>query len=130
MTNIAISDKYPDLFAGQLLVACQWNVDEMEAMKDKNLWIVVCEGDTKAFPGMNAATERWETLGTKVARNEPFWDSKASMEEINAKVKALEEQGAPINYSVFQGGNHMYTWSFAYNIEAIRDWLFRQRLER
>ena len=129
MTNIAISDKYPDLFVGQFLVACQWNVDEMEAMKDKDLWIVVCEGDTKAFPGMNAATERWETL-TKVARNEPFWDSKASMEEINAKVKALEEQGAPINYSVFQGGNHMYTWSFAYNIEAIRDWLFRQRLER
>lgn len=130
MTNIAISDKYPDLFAGQLLVACQWNVDEMEAMKDKNLWIVVCEGDTKAFPGMNAATERWESLGTRVARNAPFWDSKAPMEEINAKVRALEEQGAPINYSVFKDGNHMYTWSFVYNIEAIRDWLFRQRLER
>ena len=127
MTNIAISDKYPDLFAGQFLVACQWNVDEMEAMKDKHLWIVVCEGDTKAFPGMNAATERWETLGAKVARNATFWDSKAPMEEINAKVKALEEQSASINYSVFKGGNHMYTWSFAYNIEAIRDWLFRQK---
>jgi TPR repeat protein len=34
---------------------------------------------------------------------------------------------APINYSVFAGGNHMYTWSFAYDIEAIRDWLFQQR---
>lgn len=126
MTNIAISDKYPDLFAGQLLVACQWNVDEMEAMKDKNLWIVVCEGDTKAFPGMNAATERWESLGSKVARNAPFWNSKASAEEIAAAMEALEKQGAHIHYSVFQGGNHMYTWSFAYNIEPIRDWLFRQ----
>lgn len=126
MTNIAISDKYPDLFAGQLLVACQWNVDEMEAMKDKNLWIVVCEGDTKAFPGMNAATERWESLGSKVARNAPFLNSKASAEEIAAAVEALEKQGAHIHYSVFQGGNHMYTWSFAYNIEPIRDWLFRQ----
>lgn len=127
MTNIAISDKYPDLFAGQLLVACQWNVEEMEAMKDKNLWIVVCEGDTKAFPGMNEATARWEALGSKVARNESFWDSKASLETINAEAKTMVAQGKKINYSVFAGGNHMYTWSFAYNIEAIRDWLFLQR---
>ena len=94
---------------------------------DKKLWIVVCEGDTKAFPGMNAATERWESLGTRGARNEPFWDSKAPMEEINAKVTEMEEQNSPINYSVFKGGNHMYTWSFAYNIEAIRDWMFKQK---
>ena len=126
MTNIAISDRYPDLFAGQLLVACQWNVEEMEALKDKNLWIVVCEGDTKAFPGMNEATARWESLGSKVARNNPFWDSKADMETINANVKEMAAQGKHINYSVFAGGNHMYTWSFAYNIEALREWLFQQ----
>lgn len=59
MTNIAISDRYPDLFAAQWLVACQWNVQEMVAMKDKKLWITVCEGDNKAFPGMNEATALW-----------------------------------------------------------------------
>mgnify|MGYP001010952422 FL=1 len=90
MTNIAISDKYPDLFAGQLLAACQWDVDEMAALKDKNLWIVVCEGETKAFPRMNAATARWEKLGAKVARNDPFWDSKAPAREIEADIKAKE----------------------------------------
>ena len=126
MTNIAISDKYPDLFAAQLLVACQWNVDEMEILKNKNLWIVVCEGDTKAFPGMNDAVARWEKLGAKVARNENFWDSKAPISEINKQVKKLEHQHANINYTVFAGGNHMYTWSFAYNISALRDWLFKQ----
>ncbi|MBQ7496278.1 MAG: SEL1-like repeat protein [Selenomonas sp.] len=127
MTNIAISNRYPELFAAQLLVACQWDVKEMEAMKDKNLWIVVCEGDTKAFPGMNEATARWEALGSQVARNEDFWDSKASLESIDAEVEKMAAQGRRINYSVFAGGNHMYTWSFAYNIEAIRDWLFQQR---
>ena len=129
MANIAISDKYPDLFAAQWLVACQWNVEEMAAMKDKKLWITVCEGDTKAFPGMNAATALWESLGSKVARNKTFWDSHASMTEINKNVKDLAAANAPINYSVFAGGNHMYTWSFAYDIEAIRDWLFQQRKE-
>lgn len=124
MANIALSDRYPDLFAAQLLVACQWNVDEMEILKDKNLWIVVCEGDTKAFPGMNEAVSRWEKLGAKVARNEEFWDSKAPVETINAKVEAMEKQQANINYTVFAGGNHMYTWSFAYNIGSLQDWMF------
>lgn len=40
----------------------------------------------------------------------------------------MAAQGRHINYSVFAGGNHMYTWSFAYNIGALRDWLFEQRL--
>lgn len=128
MTNIAISDKYPDLFAAQLLVACQWNVEEMAILKNKNLWIVVCEGDTKAFPGMNAAVENWEKLGAKVARNENFWNSKAAVSKLNKQVKNLERQHANINYTVFAGGNHMYTWSFAYNISALRDWLFKQKL--
>ena len=129
MTNIAISDKYPDLFAAQYLVACQWNVDEMEALKDKNLWITVCEGDTKAFPGMNSAVERWESLGSQTARNVDFWDSKASVEDLNKQVKNLikKNPNANINYTVFKSGNHMYTWSFAYNIDAIREWLFSKK---
>ena len=127
MTNIAISDKYPELFAAQLLVACQWNVEEMSALKDKNLWIVVCEGDTKAFPEMNKAVANWERLGAKVARNKNFWNSKASVSELNKQVEEFARQGAKINYTVFAGGNHMYTWSFAYNIDALHDWLFSQK---
>ena len=129
MANIAISDKYPDLFAAQYLVACQWNVDEMEALKNKNLWITVCEGDTKAFPGMNAAIERWESLGSNVAKNVEFWNSKESISQINKQVKTMikSNPNANIYYTVFAGGNHMYTWSFAYNIDEIRDWLFKQK---
>ena len=127
MTNIAISDKYPNLFAAQYLVACQWNVDEMEAIKDKNLWITVCEGDTKAFPEMNSVVKRWKSLNSKVARNVDFWDSKASVKDLNKQVKDMIKKNANINYTVFKGGNHMYTWSFAYNIDAIREWLFSKK---
>ena len=127
MTNIAISDRYPDLFAAQYLVACQWNTEEMKAMKDKHLWITVCEGDTKAYPGMNAATALWESLGTRIARTAEPWDSTLSAAELDAKARALAAQGAPMNYTVFAGGSHMYTWTFAYQIAAIRDWLFAQR---
>lgn len=127
MTNIAISDRYPDLFAAQYLVACQWNTEEMKVMKDKHLWITVCEGDTKAYPGMNAATALWESLGTRIARTAEPWNSTLSAAELDAKARALAAQGAPMNYTVFAGGSHMYTWTFAYQIPAIRDWLFAQR---
>lgn len=127
MTNIAISDRYPDLFAAQWLVACQWDTTEMEALKDKNLWITVCEGDNKAHPGMNEAVAKWKALGSQVAQNTELWDSKAPVAELDQKVKELAAQGSKINYTVFAGGNHMYTWSFAYNIDAIRDWLFAQK---
>lgn len=128
MTNIAISDRYPDLFAAQWLVACQWNVQEMAAMKDKKLWITVCEGDNKAFPGMNEATALWESLGSPVARNaSPWWNSKSPVAELDKQARELAAQGKKINYTVFANGNHMYTWSFAYGIDAIRDWLFAQK---
>lgn len=42
-------------------------------------------------------------------------------------MKQIEDQRAKINYTVFAGGNHMYTWSVAYTIEGIRDWLFAQQ---
>ena len=130
MANIAISDRYPDFFAAQLLVACQWNVEEMAALKDKKLWIVVCEGDTKAFPGMNAAVAKWKSLGANVAVGETFLNSKAPRAELESQLQTLEAQGADINYTVFAGGNHMYTWSFAYDLETLRDWLFKQSIEK
>ena len=126
MTNIALSDKHPDLFAAQFLVAGQWNIEEMAAMKDKKLWILVCEGDEKAYPAMSAAVDLWETLDSKVARGEEFWNPKASAEEMKANVATMLEKEADIRMNVFAGGSHMYTWSFAYNIEGIRDWLFAQ----
>ena len=126
MANIAISDRYPELFAAQYLVACQWDTREMEALKDKNLWITVCQGDGKAFPGMNEATALWEKAGARVARSR-MWDSTAGKPEFAQMVKVMEEQESPINYTVFREGNHMYTWTFAYDIDGIRDWLFEQK---
>ncbi|WP_288265434.1 esterase [uncultured Dialister sp.] len=125
MANIALSDRYPDLFAAQYLVACQWNVEEMAALKDKNLWILVSEGDTKAYPGMNRAVNLLQSLGAPVATSS-LWDSHSDKGAWNHLTGAMLQQGSPIQYSVFAGGNHMYTWTIAYNITPIRDWLFTQ----
>ena len=126
MANIAFADRHPDFFAARYLVACQWKTDEMAALKDSHLWITVCDGDTKAYPGMNEATALWKSLGTQVTQNIDPWNNKAPITVLNRAVRKQAAQGAPINYTVFADGNHMYTWSFAYHIDAIREWMFQQ----
>lgn len=126
MSNIALSDRHPDLFAAQYLVAGQWDVLEMAAMKDKKLWILVCEGDAKAYPAMTEAMNLWKSLGAKTAWGDGFWNLKFSREEMQQNVKAMLAKDADIRMNVFSGGGHMVTWSVAYNIEGIRDWLFEQ----
>lgn len=126
MMTIAISDKYPDFYTAQYLVACQWDAEEMAAMADDKLWITVCEGDFKAYPGMNASVEVWEDMGISVVKNDTMWDSAASAQELDALVEDMIARDGNIHYTVFAEGSHMGTWKFAYDIEAIRDWLFAQ----
>jgi hypothetical protein len=50
MTSIAIDIKYPDLFAASFLVAGQWDPTKVQPLAQDKLWIVVSEGDLKAYP--------------------------------------------------------------------------------
>jgi predicted peptidase len=124
MTSIAMDIKYPDMFAASLLVAGQWDPALTAPMADDHLWIVVCEGDSKAYPGMDAITETLKNSGATVSK--ATWDINSGAEEFAALVKTMTEAGSSINYTVLTGGSHRYTWTVAYGIEGIRDWLFDQ----
>jgi predicted peptidase len=124
MTSIAMDIKYPDLFAASFLVAGQWDASLVAPFADKPLWIVVSEGDTKASPGMDAITEELQKYGATVSK--ATWDSTVSGTEFDQYVADMLAAGSQINYTVFEGGNHTYTWQIAYTIEGVRDWLFRQ----
>lgn len=124
MTSIAMNIKYPDMFAASLLVACQWDPTKVDPMANKNLWIVVSEGDNKANPGQDAITEELKTQGATVSK--ATWNAEASKEELATDVSQMLASNSSINYTVFKGGSHRYTWQYAYSIEGIRDWLFQQ----
>ena len=124
MMSIAMDIKYPDLFAASYLVGCQWDATLVKPMADDRLWIVVSEGDRKAFPGMNAITDTLEAAGARVARD--TWDRDSSAEEFAAAVAEMIAQSANVNYTVLTDGDHMSTFDLAYSLEGIRDWLFAQ----
>ena len=137
MMSIAMDIKYPDLLAASFLVAGQWDPAKVKPLADDKLWIVVSEGDVKAFPGENAITAVLEREGAKISR--AFWGGNSTPAEFAADVGKMEAEGSSINYVVLQkgtvvppgqaddpGSNHINTWRIAYTIDSIRDWIFRQ----
>jgi predicted peptidase len=136
MASCELNVRYPDIFAASMLVAGQWNPETMaKKLAHHKMWILVSEGDAKAFPGMNAVTEALEKAGAKVGRY--WWDGKSSAEEAAKAVEAALTEECNIRYTVFQDSsvvpswkehsdNHMSTWPVAYAIKGVRDWLLAQ----
>lgn len=137
MMSIAMNIKYPDLFAASFLVAGQWDPALVKPLAKAKLWIVVSEGDLKAYPGQNAITAVLEQEGAKVART--VWDGTSTPDAFAAAVAAMAAEKAPINYVALRkgtvvpagqtddgGSNHINTWRIAYTIAGIRDWIMAQ----
>lgn len=137
MSSIALNIKYPDLFAASMLVAGQWDPTKVSPLAKDKLWIIVSEGDLKAFPGMNDITATLEKAGAKVSR--AIWNGQSSAAEFASDVSKMNAEGNDIKYTVLKkgtvvpsgmtddgGSNHICTWRIAYTIEGVRDWLFTQ----
>ena len=137
MMSIAMNIKYPDFFAASFLVACQWDPTLVAPLAKDKLWVVVSEGDTKAFPGQNAIMSAVTKLGAKVSHVQ--WKGTYSQPQFAKAAAALAAKPGNIKYvsldkttvvpngvSDDPGAQHINTWRIAYDIPGIRDWLFQQ----
>jgi predicted peptidase len=140
MASIEMLIRYPDLFAAALLVAGQWDAQRMSVLTKANMWVIISEGDRKAFPGMNLSMSALEANGAEVSR--AIWSGRASLQEFAAEVSKMIAESNNIKYTVLAKGtvvpkgvpddghhNHVHTWPIAYAIEGVRDWLFTCRLD-
>lgn len=137
MLSIAMNIAHPGFFAASFLVAGQWDAEQASPLAKDKLWIVVSEGDTRAFPGENAMVAVWEKEGARVSK--AVWNGRATAAEFAEDVRRMEATDTPIHYAAFRkgtvvppterddmGSNHINTWRIAYTIEGIRAWLFQQ----
>ncbi|WP_180687052.1 alpha/beta hydrolase-fold protein [Streptomyces gossypiisoli] len=135
--SIVMDIEYPDLFAASYIVAGQWDTSLVAPMANDKLWITVSQGDESAYPGQNAITAALEEKGATVTR--AVWDGTSTQKEFAAGVRKMVAKRTSINYVAFEKGtvvpsgvtdnslnNHLYTWKIAYNIEGIREWIFKQ----
>jgi len=91
MNELGLSIKYPDLFAAMMLVAGQWDAQATSVLANKKMWILVAEGDTGAFPGMNASVAVWEAAGAKISKAR--WNARATAAENAANVRKMIGEG-------------------------------------
>lgn len=135
MTSIYLLKTYPDLFAGALLVACQWGTEGLEVLANQNIFYIVANGDTKASPGQDEIKEKLENSGASVST--ATWDATWSDEEFNAAVRSVLAENNNLNFVKFEKGTvltanpistkeHMASFDCVYKIEGVRDWLFEQ----
>ncbi|MBE5912681.1 MAG: hypothetical protein E7274_01305 [Pseudobutyrivibrio ruminis] len=137
MSSIVLNVRYPDFFAGSLLVAGQWNERSIHGLEKQNLWMICSQGDAKAFPIMNQMCVVMEKAGAKVSRY--VMENNLSNEQYAKIAEDIYNEKPNIIFTPFKletvangwhsngGEHHMSTWQTAYCIEAIRDWLFAQR---
>lgn len=54
-------------------------------------------------------------------------DPEAGAEEKNAAIGKMLANGTDANFVRFTGLDHMRSFNYAYDLESVRDWLFKQR---
>jgi predicted peptidase len=136
MTMMYLSAQYPDLFAGQLFVSGQWDVSTLEPLADQNFFYVAAAGDEKASTGQEELLPALQDAGASIST--ATWDATWSADEFSTAVESMLSEENDINFATFELGTvlpegvevgtseHMYSFDYAYKVEAMRDWLFEQ----
>jgi predicted peptidase len=136
LAGCELNIRYPDFFAGSLMVSGFWNPGRMACLGNKNMWFFVSEGDTRAYINTISAVENIEKTGAKVGRYR--WDGRLGKAELERLAKLASDDGCGIKLTVFdrdstvpvtatinnEATNHRGVWQLVYDLEAVRDWLF------
>ena len=138
MTSFHLSIAYPDFFAAYLFVGSQWDTTILSGLEDESFFYIVSAGDPKASAGQA------DLLAVFAADNAAYchaeWSAQDSADTQNAAVASMLSEGNSANFITFTAGTtlaagqmsgggageHMTSFDYAYKIEAVRDWLFKQ----
>ena len=137
MTFLLLAARNPDLFAAEIFVSGQWDIRELMNLKYQKFFYVTAEGDQKASNGQKALMKLFKD------NHFPFssaagWDAKMSKEDYTKAMNTILMGNPSASFIQFRLGTvldeglpvgtpeHMFSFDYAYKIDALRDWLFRQ----
>jgi predicted peptidase len=135
MITMYLAAKHPDLYAAELLVSGQWDVKDLKPLATQKFFYIAAGGDPKASQGQKDLLPVLQAQGVKVST--ATWDAKKSYAELSRLARKEIAKGNNINFVTFKKGSvlpagvkdnneHMYSFDHAYQIEAVREWLFEQ----
>ena len=131
MTFLYLASKYPDLFTAELFVSGQWDINELKGIESQKFFYVTAAGDDKASTGQSEVIKMFENDNIEFKY---FNDVNALKPDLNVNVREFSNKnfvrfklGSVLPESLSIGTpEHMFSFDFAYKIEAVRDWLFNQ----
>lgn len=136
MTVMNLAAKNPNLFTATLLVSGQGDIATLSPLATQKFFYIAAAGDEKASAGQQEVYDLLTRKGLTVPRARV--NAKASAQTLTKVIDGLLAKGQSINMLTFQKGTvlpagaaanaseHMNSFDYAYKIEALRDWLFRQ----
>ncbi|MBS1941280.1 MAG: pyrroline-5-carboxylate reductase [Bacteroidetes bacterium] len=138
MISFYLNATEPDLFAASIFVGSQWNIRVLQPLAQQTFLYIVSAGDEKASNGMRELDSL--LTGQGVAFGTTEFSAKLPLAEQERIVAELLAQGHRINFIRFAKGSvtpegvpltgapeHMYSFDHAYQLQPVRDWLFKQR---
>lgn len=95
-------------------------------VSDDNILIMNCQGDQMSHGLWEYTAEYFEAAGAPIAQS--TWNPSEPVADQNAAVEDLVSQDCAVNirWGTFEGGDHMSTWKYSYDITAGFDWLLSQ----
>ncbi|GAB3161923.1 hypothetical protein GCM10027059_13300 [Myceligenerans halotolerans] len=139
MTTMYLAAQDPDLYAAEMIVSGQWDVTTLSGLEDETFVYTAAAGDEKASAGQVEVEELFDADG--VAYSTATFDATWSAQESADAAAELFAAGDSANFLTFaegtvleasgtddggMGGEHMASFQPAYEITALRDWLFEQ----
>ncbi len=130
MSSLYLNSKYPDFFAASMYVSGQWDISVLGNMTRQKFFYITAGGDQKASGGQDEVIAMLE----KAHVNYSYVTLDAKHPNISAIYEQIaRELGA--NMIRFETGSvmkpgyrneHMASFEYAYKLDPVRDWLFRQ----
>lgn len=137
MISFYLNSIEPDLFAASMFVGSQWDIQVLKPLTQAKFIYTVSAADPKASVGMKEVIELMKQNRVKYAETE--FSAKLPQAEQNARVAKMLAENQSANFirftpntvvpanSTSKGGEHMYSFDYAYLLQPAREWLFQQR---
>ena len=137
MVTMVLDARYDDLYTACLFVDGQWNINQLESLKDRKFIYFAAQGDQKASTGMAEVKDMLSAAG--VSYSETVWNAQDDQALLNGQALELLSEGNDINFVSWLIGSvtgkpgedggmreHMASFDFAYRQTVLREWLFNQ----
>ncbi|MFD1417632.1 carboxylesterase family protein [Companilactobacillus keshanensis] len=134
MTLFYLNSHYPKLFAATLYTSSQWDVSQLEKLKNQKFIYLAAGGDSSASKGQKDLKKMLKKYGT--AYTSVTLDATISDKAKNTAVNKLLNQNENANFITWKSGTvmeksdksmeHMASFDYAYTIPSIRDWIYNQ----